>query len=33
MMMQILPLTIQGIMDKHVHDTLTDLCNWFDVVS
>ena len=33
MMTQILPVAIRGIMDKHVRDTLTDLCNFFDVVS
>ena len=33
MMMQILPVAIRWIMDKHVRDTLTDLCNFFDVVS
>ena len=33
MMTQILPVAIRGIMDKHVRDTLTDLCNFFDVIS
>ena len=33
MMTQILPVAIRGIMDKHVRDTLTDLCNFFDAVS
>jgi hypothetical protein len=33
MMMQILPVAIRGIMDKHVRDTLTDLCNFFDAIS
>ena len=33
MMMQILPVALRGIMDKHVHDTLIGLCNFFDVIS
>ena len=33
MMMQLLPVALRGIMDKHVCDTLLDLCNVFDVVS
>jgi hypothetical protein len=33
MMMQILPVAIQGIMDKHIRDTLTDLYNFFDTIS
>jgi hypothetical protein len=33
MMRWILPVAIRGIMDKHVRDTLTDLCNFFDAVS
>ena len=33
MMMQILPVAIRGIMDKHVRDTLTGLCNFFNVIS
>jgi hypothetical protein len=33
MMTQILPVAIQGIMDKHVQDTLTGLCNIFDTIS
>ena len=33
MMTQILPVAIRGIMDKHVYDTLTDLFNFFDVIS
>ena len=30
---QILPVVIRGIMDEHVCETLTGLCNFFDVVS
>ena len=33
MMTQILPVSIRGIMDKHVRDTVTGLCNFFDVIS
>jgi hypothetical protein len=33
MMTQILPVAIRGIMDKHVRDTLIDVCNFFDVIS
>ena len=33
MMTQILPVAIRGIMEKHVCDTLTGLCNFFDVIS
>ena len=33
MMMQILPVAIRGIMDKHTRDTLTGLCNFFDAIS
>ena len=33
MMTQILPVALTGIMDKHVHDTLIGLCNFFDVIS
>ena len=33
MMTQILLVAIRGIMDKHVRDTLTGLCNFFDVIS
>ena len=33
MMMQILPVALRGIMDKHVRDTLIGLCNFFDVIS
>jgi hypothetical protein len=33
MMMQILPVTLRGIMDKHVRDTLIGLCNFFDEIS
>ena len=33
MMTQILPVAIRGIMDKHVHETLFCLCNFFDVIS
>src|SRR5664279_5269133 len=33
MMSQILPVAIRGIMDKHVRETLTGLCNFFDVIS
>ena len=33
MMMQILPVAICGIIDKHVCETLFGLCNIFDVIS
>jgi hypothetical protein len=33
MMTQILPVALRGIMDKHVSDTLTGLCNFFDIIS
>ena len=33
MMTQILPVAIQGIMDPHVRETLTGLCNFFDVIT
>ena len=33
MMMQILPVALRGIMDKHVRETLIGLCNFFDVIS
>ena len=33
MMTQILPVAIRGIMEKHVHDTLIGLCNFFDAIS
>jgi len=33
MMTQILPVALRGIMDKHVRDTLTGFCNFFDVIS
>ena len=33
MMTQILPVALRGIMDKHVCDKLTGLCNFFDVIS
>ena len=33
MMMQILPVALRDIMDKHVHDTLIGLCNFFDLIS
>ena len=33
MMTQILPVALRGIMDKHIHDTLIRLCNFFDVIS
>jgi len=33
MMTQILPVAMRGIMEKHVRDMLTDLCNFFDVIS
>jgi hypothetical protein len=33
MMTQILPVALRGIMDKYVHDTLTGLCNFFNVIS
>ena len=33
MMMQILPVALRGLLEKHVCDTLTDLCNFFDVIA
>src|SRR5664279_5456190 len=33
MMTQILTVAIRGIMDKHVRETLTGLCNFFNVIS
>ena len=33
MMTQILPVALRGIMEKHVRETLIDLCNFFDVIS
>ena len=33
MMTQILPVAIRGIMQKHILNTLTGLCNFFDVIS
>src|SRR3954471_2912421 len=33
MMTQILPVSLRGIMNKHVHDTLTGFCNFFDFIS
>ena len=33
MMTQILPVTLKGIMDKHLCNTLIGLCNFFDVIS
>src|SRR5664279_541340 len=33
LMTQILPVAIRGIMDKHVRETLTGLCKFFDVIS
>src|SRR3954467_8775934 len=33
MMTQILPVDLRGIMEKHVRDTLTGFCNFFDVIS
>ena len=33
MMMQILPVAFIGIMEKHICDTLTGLCNFLDVIS
>src|SRR3954468_24989765 len=33
LMTQILPVVIRGIMDEHVRETLTGLCNFFDVIS
>ena len=33
LMTQILPVAIRGLMDEHVRDTLTALCNFIDVVS
>jgi hypothetical protein len=33
MMMQILPVAIQGIMEPHVCQTLTGLCHFFDVIT
>src|ERR1044071_7094294 len=33
MMTQKLPVALRGIMDKHVRDTLTGFCNFFDVIS
>ena len=33
MMTQIFPVAIRGIMEKHVRDTLTSLCNFFNVIS
>jgi len=33
MMTQILPVAMRGIMEKHIRDTLTGLCNFFDVIS
>ena len=32
LMTQILPVAIRGIMDEHVRETLTRLCNFFDVI-
>ena len=33
MMTQILTVSIRRIMDKHNHDTLTSLCNFFNIIS
>src|SRR3989337_3013699 len=33
MMTQILPVALRGIMEKHVREMLTGLCNFFDVIS
>jgi hypothetical protein len=33
MMTQILPVAIRGIMEPHVRQTLTGLCNFFDVIT
>ena len=33
MMTHILPVALRGIMDKHIHDTLIGLCNFFNVIS
>ena len=33
MLTQILAVAIRGVMDKHVRDTLIDLCNFFDDLS
>ena len=33
MMTQIIPVAMRGIMGKHVRDTLTGLCNFFDVIN
>ena len=33
LMMQLLPVAIQGIMDEHIRETLFGLCNFFDVIS
>ena len=33
MMTQILPVALRGLLEKHIRDTLTDLCNFFDVIA
>ena len=33
MMTQLLPVAFRRIMDRHVHDMLTDLCHSFDAIS
>ena len=33
MMTQIIPVAIRGIMELHVRETLTGLCNFFDVIT
>jgi hypothetical protein len=33
LMTQIIPVAIRGIMDEHVRDTLSALCNFFDVIN
>src|SRR4051794_32394623 len=33
MMTQIIPAAVRGMMEPHVRATLTDLCNFFDVIT